>query len=169
MHIRLVASSPTSPPKPPPRRAPAPRRNTITRTPADPRPSETLDPRVSALPASGTPEFESNRPIKTNRLTGGSSNPAESTGRSGSIGDFGTSGLGQRSGLGAVAWTRSEVGRRRRENFGDSWEERSRLGEQSRARAETASEFGSRDGERGDDVSSRPLRTAGEANSTMHS
>jgi hypothetical protein len=50
------------------------------------------------------------------------------------------------------------VGRRRRENFGDSWEERSRLGEQSRARAETASEFGSRDGERGDDVSSRPLR-----------
>ena len=61
--------------------------------------------------------------------------------------------------MGAVAWTRSEVGRRRRENFGDSGEERSRLVEQSRAGAETASEFGSRDGEREElDVSSRPLR-----------
>jgi hypothetical protein len=61
--------------------------------------------------------------------------------------------------VGSAAWTRSEVGRRRRErNSGIQREgERSQLGEQGQGQgtAETAREVGSRDGERGDDVSSR--------------
>ena len=148
MHIRLAASSPTSPPNPPPRRAPAPRRNTITRKPADPRPSETLDPRVYALPASRTPEFESNRPIKTNRLTGGSSNPAESTGSGRAR--LGISGFQVYvSGAGWARWLGLDP------RWGGGGErisairgKRDRVWGSRAAGSETASEFGSRDGER---------------------
>ncbi|KAJ1296155.1 hypothetical protein BS78_01G277900, partial [Paspalum vaginatum] len=114
---------------------------------SNPRPSETLDPRASALRASGTPEFASNRPIQANRTTGGSSNPAESTGsgraRLGICGFRGrVSGVGWSRG----GWTRSDVGRRRREkNLAIRGRERSRQG---RGQGQGGAEH-SRDGERG--------------------